>query len=49
MDGATQVANFDNLEPDYRYKDEFNRDRSYHLVYRTQKGKVWAEIYYRER
>ena len=49
IDRYTEIAIFDNLEPDNRYESYFNRDSSFHRVFRNQKGKVWAEIYLRER
>jgi len=45
IDGYTEIVIFDNLEPDYRYKNEFNKDSSYSLVFKTQKGGIWAEVY----
>jgi hypothetical protein len=44
IDGNTQYAIFDNIEPENRY-DEIRKNPAFHLVYRPVKGRVWAEIY----
>ena len=46
MDGLTEVALFNNIEPDERLKT-IQGDSSYHLMYRVKKGDAWAEIYSR--
>jgi hypothetical protein len=40
----TDFAIFDNIDNDYRY-NEVRKDSSFHLVYKIEKGKVWAEIF----
>ncbi|MBC7553146.1 MAG: hypothetical protein H7257_04130 [Taibaiella sp.] len=40
----TDFAIFDNIEADENY-DRFRRDSSMKLIYRTQEGDVWSEIY----
>lgn len=47
IDQNSEFAIFDNLEPDYRYP-VFNRDSSFTLVFRHQKGKAWGEVYQRK-
>ncbi|MCW3124329.1 MAG: hypothetical protein JWQ38_3821, partial [Flavipsychrobacter sp.] len=48
IDELTDFAIFDNLESDYRYGTEFNKDSSFVLVHRCQKNGIWAEIYKRK-
>jgi len=40
----TDILIFSNIEPDPVYK-YIKNDTTYHLLYRTQKGQVWGEIY----
>ncbi len=47
MDSLTEVAVFNNIEPDARLV-EIKKDSSYQLVYRIQKGEAWAEVYARK-
>ena len=46
MDSLTEVAVFNNIEPDIRYK-KIRRDPSYKRAYRVAKGEAWAEVYTR--
>jgi hypothetical protein len=48
IDSTTQIAVFDNIEPDYRY-DTLKAHGNYKLVYRIQKGIAWGEIYERRK
>lgn len=52
INANTEIAIFNNLEADQRYKS-VKEDTSYQLVYRQTKGRdrgfVWAEIYMRRR
>ncbi len=47
IDGNTQWAIFDNLEPDYRYAN-FVKDTFFRLETRLTEGALWAEIYRRK-
>jgi len=47
INGNTQYAIFDDIEPDSRY-DIVKKDPAFHLAYRYQEGLVWAEIYERK-
>jgi 4-amino-4-deoxy-L-arabinose transferase-like glycosyltransferase len=44
---STDLVIFDNIEPDDRY-EQFKKDTAWHLVYRTDKGQAWQEIYARK-
>jgi 4-amino-4-deoxy-L-arabinose transferase-like glycosyltransferase len=44
IDDKSDFAVFDNIEPDKRY-DEMKNRPGFHLIYKIEKGKVWAEIY----
>jgi len=46
IDASTDYALFDDIEPDSRYKD-IKASPDFRLVYRFEKGRVWAEIYKR--
>lgn len=47
IDANTQIAVFDNIEPDYRY-NSIKSDTAYYQLKRFEKGMVWAEIYKRK-
>jgi len=40
----TDLVLFDSIESDSRH-DDFKKNTAFHLVYRYQKGIVWAEVY----
>ena len=44
INDSTDYAIFDNIEPDYRYRI-LKQKNDFSLVFRTQKGKMWAEVY----
>jgi hypothetical protein len=46
IDSTTEIAIFDNIEPDIRYAS-FLSDSSFKLVFRVAKGEAWGEIYKR--
>lgn len=48
IDSATQIAFFNNIEPDKRY-EEVAGDASFKRIYRDEEGGTWAEIYERVR
>lgn len=45
---ATEIAVFDNIEPDYQYAN-VKADTSFQRVLRVEQGTVWGEIYVRKR
>ena len=47
IDRPTEVAVFNNIEPDERRK-AVQEDSRFRLVYRIQDGQVWAEVYARK-
>lgn len=47
IDANTQIAVFNNIEPDYRY-NSIKSDTAYYQLKRFEKGMVWAEIYKRK-
>lgn len=47
LNEETEIAIFDNIEPDKRYNDVVN-DSTFKLIFRVTKGKAWAEIYQRK-
>ncbi len=47
INNTTDYAIFDNIEPDKRYK-EIKNDTAFQSEYRTEKGKVWAEVFSRK-
>jgi hypothetical protein len=47
INGQTRYVIFDNIENDYRYQD-FKRDSTFLLVYRTERKGIWAEVYKRK-
>ena len=47
MNHRTEVALFNNIEPEYRFP-EVRKNPDFHLAYRVENGKVWAEIYVRK-
>lgn len=47
IDGATELAIFDNIEPDYRY-EEIKKDPSFYRILRVQSKEVWSEVYARK-
>ena len=48
IDIKTDIAVFDNIEPDYRY-DAVRQDTRFKLVFRKQSANNWVEIYRRAR
>ena len=46
---TTQLAVFDNIEPDEKVYNEIRKDTTFHLLYNPHKGNAWAEIYQRKR
>jgi hypothetical protein len=47
IDANTQIAVFNNIEPDYRY-NSIKSDTAFYQLKRFEKGMVWAEIYRRK-
>ncbi len=47
LDSNTELAIFNNIEPDERLKD-IRADNHYHLIYRVERGEAWTEIYARQ-
>ncbi len=45
--GATDIAPFDNIEPDYQYEN-VKADTSFLRVLRVERGTAWGEIYIRK-
>ena len=48
LDASTAFIVFDSMEYDYRYKQVISQP-NFHLVYRTQEGKLWGEIYQQQK
>ncbi|PZF73277.1 ArnT family glycosyltransferase [Taibaiella soli] len=48
IDSTTDYALFDNIEPDDRFA-QIKSDSSFHLIFRTEHGQAWGEIFSQKR
>ncbi len=47
VSNTTELAVFDNMEPDEKSYNETRKNASFHLLYRIAKGTAWIEVYQR--